>query len=206
MKTFFIFMVMAMAYAFSAAAQSPLNYPAARASALALPSSVASDSQVLYMTGGLAVGNSNLTFDGSVLSVGSSLRIGSPASPGNNRFVLRQVTEGSGRGIALYNSANGANNLQMYVDTDGGIKFSYGGSPRIVFDQSSRVGVLTSSPSATLHVGASGTLILQPQGSSPITCNTTAKGAMAMTSTTTELCFCNGTSWLQVDSGSACSW
>lgn len=206
MKKYFIAVVVLLCAIAHAHAQSSLNYPPRGATSLALPMALASDTHVLYKTGGLTVGNSGLTYDGSgILSVGSRVRIGDPVTAAF-RLVIRQSTEGSSNGIGLYNSANGANHLRIYVDSDGVIKFSAGTSPRITFDASSRVGVLTSSPSATLHVGGTGVVLLQPQGSAPQTCNSTAKGAMAMTSTTTELCFCNGTSWLQADSGSACSW
>ena len=108
---------------------------------LSLPSSIASDSQVIYQSSGMALGNSGLTYDGSgALSVGGSVRIGSPSAAGSNRLTLRQSTESSGNGFAIFNSAN-STSLRMYVDSDGGHKMSVGTSPRIVFDTNSRVGV-----------------------------------------------------------------
>lgn len=74
---------------------------------------------------------------------------------------------------------------------------------RMVILSNGNVGIGLTAPSATLDVN--GYLKLKTNTAAPITCNSTLKGALAFTSAT-RLCLCDGTSWKEANSATACTW
>jgi fibronectin-binding autotransporter adhesin len=66
------------------------------------------------------------------------------------------------------------------------------------------VGIGTAAPQVTLDVN--GVMRLAAQTAAPLTCSSTIKGTVAMT-THNGLCFCNGSAWEKVESPTtACAW
>lgn len=84
---------------------------------------------------------------------------------------------------------------------DGGAQTS---NANFVYSSSGKVGIGTSSPTATLDVN--GFMKLSKNAAPPATCDSTTDGAMALTSKYTT-CACNGTTWVStVDGTTTCDW
>lgn len=118
---------------------------------------------------------------------------------------------GSGSGTCQYQAADASSFVE--VGSGGGtnerVRFVVNSAEQVRITSDTRIGIGVSAPVVALDVSSSagGSAIrLSPQGAAPVACGSTTNGSLAMTRTTPELCYCNGTSWLQVDSGSACSW
>lgn len=133
---------------------------------------------------GLWAGEAETAAGPAPFNIGSNTTVGINDSNPDARL---EVTKASGTDDYLYvsNSTSGDGD-GLIVTTDGD------------------VGIGTTTPVAKLHV--SGYMRLAPQASSPLTCDSTRTGAMALTSSY-RLCSCNGTSWvLTSDGSSACVW
>lgn len=190
-------LTLAFVLLFCAVNAAPTNYPPSNSasSAKKLVATGQTANGLLYVSNTNVLSNAGLTYTGTVF-IASGTQVDLGARNSNSRPQVRiDATNVAGRASSDFNTFNLNVNGSSPSDFRTGLNVSVGS-----------FGVGTSTPSATAHIAASGTLILRPQGAAPFTCSSTLRGGMAMTSTTTELCFCNGTSWLQVDSGSACSW
>lgn len=66
-----------------------------------------------------------------------------------------------------------------------------------------RVGIGTINPFATLDVN--GYIKLRKNASAPIACSVSYDGSIALTSAR-RMCVCDGTSWTEVNSATACTW
>lgn len=224
MKVFFSVFVWLFLFAGMSHAQT-LNYPRN-----VLQGKVSYGSGLLVTdTGGV-----NYVDGNTVLNAGSSSEISSTVSgvvikaPGN---CPSNFSTAEGCALIIENNTLGSRRIGMSIDSNYTTYFNFGGTLRLggngsyagniyfpaTNDPRWNLGGTTSNGTATLTVtgkssalaasiDGTGTVRLNAQSAEPFTCSATYKGTLAMTSTTTELCFCNGTSWLQVDSGSACSW
>lgn len=66
------------------------------------------------------------------------------------------------------------------------------------------VGIGTSAPVATLDVN--GFARLAPRTSAPVACDASRIGSIAVSSATSRICVCNGTSWVFNYNGASCTW
>lgn len=66
------------------------------------------------------------------------------------------------------------------------------------------VGIGTSAPVTTLDIN--GFARLTPQTAAPIACDAAHKGSIAISSATSHICVCNGSSWVFNYNGAACTW
>lgn len=133
-----------------------------------------------------------------------------------NGALIRNTSDiqcGYGTGTGTCSFAAGDASSYVNIGSGGGtnerIRLVVNSTEIMRITSDTRVGIGVTAPVMALDISTTsgGSAIrLAPQGAAPVACGSTTNGGLAMTRTTPELCYCNGTSWLQVDSGSACSW
>lgn len=134
-------------------------------------------SNIIVGAGGLATGGAGGTTKG--------------GSGGHGRVVITCSTDPAPSAVV--------NRSILYWD--GGAQTS---NANFVYSSSGKVGIGTSSPTATLDVN--GFMKLSKNAAPPATCDSTTDGAMALTSKYTT-CACNGTTWVStVDGTTTCDW
>ncbi|MCC8429895.1 hypothetical protein LJ725_13020 [Reyranella aquatilis] len=124
-------------------------------------------------------------------------------------------TDGQGAYLSFLTRNSAANGQRAYI---GAVSNSAGRAPTIVFGQQTalaayaermrisstgNVGISTTTPAAKLDVN--GFMRLAKNGSAPATCDATIDGAIALTSAR-RMCVCDATSWVEVNSATACTW
>ncbi len=159
-------------------------------------------------------GTDSTAYVSSSASAYSPADLSSPAAP----MVLIANTanlDGQGVYLNLLSKNAVADGQRAYI---GAISNSTGRSPNIVIGQQNgttsyiermriaaggNVGIGTTTPAAKLDVN--GFMRLAKNGSAPATCDATIDGAIALTSAR-RMCVCDATSWVEVNSATACTW
>lgn len=147
-----------------------------------------------------------------------ALRISNASNAVNAHSIVRFINDvgGSGAGWFLNSSTRtndgGAGGFSFFNDVGtlnfrsnaGGISFFIGwNNPAMTITNDRNVGIGTTSPAAKLDVN--GFAKLKINSTAPVACASTYNGSVALTSAT-RMCLCDGTSWKEVNSGTACAW
>jgi len=158
-------------------------------------------------TGNVGIGT---TSPASILDVQASLpMLRLLATTGTNFSLINFHNTGGDFYIGRENSAGGsATGSLPYagvvdVATAHALQFATNATVRATIDTSGNVGIGTTTVNATLDVN--GYAKLKKNSSAPVTCSATYGGSLAVTSAS-KLCMCNGTSWVEVNSATSCTW
>lgn len=152
-----------------------------------------SPTNALDVTGAIRV-TGNISQSGNDLNIYNSIRCKSDGTSGTDPAGY---CDNLGR--AIVHLAGDNLNLNYSNDFDGGVVI--GTLNKFLPDGSLGVGTVT--PAATLDVN--GYMKLKKNTAAPVTCGGTYDGAIALTSAR-RMCVCDGTSWKEVNSATACTW
>lgn len=112
----------------------------------------------------------------------------------------------SGESFIIRHYGGPGSGTQLVQDGDMPIRFLTNNVERMRVDGSGRVGIATGtgvSPAATLEIN--GYMKLAKNTAAPVACGATYDGSIALTSAR-RMCVCDGTSWKEVNSATACTW